>query len=152
MYLSRTIQGWITNQSHNIASLTLGRFVEGPARGVPSLFSRILAVGTDSSRSGRTLRSAYFRQFVPQVSQRMLVGRPFGAFHHVLDSRVRQAPQLGVFEGCAIIDASSSEWPTCCPLLASAKDLYCALMGAGGGPAFFSLRVSSPSFVLWKSQ
>lgn len=45
--------------------LTLGRFAGGaPARGVPSRFSvDLLLAGSDSSLTGRTLRSAYFRQF-----------------------------------------------------------------------------------------
>jgi len=83
------------------------------ARGVPSLLSLDFADGNVSSLTGRTFRSAYFLQFVPQVSQRILVGRPLGAFHHILDSRVLQAPQLGVFDGCAMIEDSSSECPTC---------------------------------------
>ena len=48
----------------------------------------------DSSRVvGRALRSAYLRQLRPQVSHRIPVERPFGAFHQTLDSRVRQAAQ-----------------------------------------------------------
>jgi len=96
----------------NFNKLTLARLVDGPGKGAPSRFSLVFEVGTDSSRNGRTLRSAYFLQFVPQVSQRMLVGSPFGAFHQTLESRVRQAPQLGVLEGWAIMELSSSDWPT----------------------------------------
>ena len=106
----------ILNKNHEQGfqiSLTLARFVDGPAKGVPSLFSLTLGIGTDSSRTGLTFRSAYLRQLVPQVSHRMFVDNPLGAFHQVFDSRVRHAPQLGVLEGCAMMDELSSERPTC---------------------------------------
>ena len=93
-------------------SHTLARFVEGPLNGVPSLFSLVFVVGSDSSLTGLTFKSAYFLQVVPHTSHRMFVGSPFGAFHQVLDSRVRHAPQLGVLDGCAMIDESSSRCPT----------------------------------------
>ena len=82
--------------------------MDGPAIGVPSLFSLTLEVGKDSSRTGLTFRSAYLRQFVPQISHRIFVGKPLGAFHHVFESRVRHAPQLGVLEGWAMMDELSS--------------------------------------------
>ena len=64
--------------------------------GVPSRLSpALLAFAPASSRTGRTLRSAYLRQLSPHESHRSAVARPFGAFHHVSDSRVRHAPQLG---------------------------------------------------------
>lgn len=56
------------------------------------------------------LRSAYLRQLMPQLSQSTFVASPFGAFHHVSDSRVRQAPQLLLFFVSSVtIDPSSSE-------------------------------------------
>lgn len=61
---------------------------------MPSRFSAGFAFDIVSSRNGRTFRSAYFRQLIPQLSQRTLVAKPLGAFHHISDSRVRQAPQL----------------------------------------------------------
>lgn len=73
---------------------TLARFEGGAVNGVPSRFSVTLCFATVSSLSGRMFRSAYFLQLMPQLSQSMLVARPFGAFHHVSDSLVRQAPQL----------------------------------------------------------
>ena len=102
----KTLKG--NHQEKITRSLTLARFVDGPAKGVPSLFSLTLEVGRDSSRTGLTFRSAYLRQFVPQVSHKIFVGKPLGAFHHIFDSRVRHAPQLGVLEGCAMIDELSS--------------------------------------------
>ena len=119
--------------------------MDGPAKGVPSLFSLTLLVGRDSSRTGLTFRSAYLRQFVPQMSHRIFVGKPLGAFHQIFDSRVRHAPQLGVLDGCAIMDELSSERPTRWPSFASSRVLYCRLTGLTGAP--FSLRrlCSSPS-------
>lgn len=106
-------------------SITFARLDDGPDNGVPSRFSLALdlAEGSESSRDCRTrLRSAYLRQFVPQVSQRMLVDNPFGAFHQVGESRVLQAPQVGVLEaGSATMELSSSDSPTCCPLEASSS-------------------------------
>ena len=87
------------NRQEIIGSLTLARLVDGPAIGVPSLFSLTLEVGKDSSRTGLTFKSAYLRQFLPHISHRIFVGKPLGAFHHVTESRVRHAPQLGVLEG-----------------------------------------------------
>lgn len=132
--------------------LTLARFVDGPANGVPSLFSLVFVVGTDSSRTGLTFRSAYFLQFVPQTSHKMLVGRPLGAFHHVLDSRVLQAPQLGVLDGCAMMEESSSEWPTCWPSLASSCVRYRRRTGLLGGPAALRIRFCWPRQLLGKGE
>jgi hypothetical protein len=131
--------------------LTLARFEEGPLRGVPSRFSgaRVLASGSDSSRTGRTFRSAYFLQLVPQLSQRISVARPFGAFHQTLDSRVLQAPQAGDLDGGGLTrEPSSSDRPTCCPSLASSTLEYWRLIGLGD-----EVRVvrwfTSPSFILY---
>ena len=90
---------------------TFRRFALGPFNGVPSRFSTpFLPVDRASSRTGLTLRSAYFLQFAPQLSQRISVASPFGARHHISDSRVLQAPQpfcpLG---GSRTTDPSSSE-------------------------------------------
>lgn len=134
-------------------AVVLAFFAEGPANGVPSRFSMPpldLEVGRDSSRTGRTFKSAYFLQFVPHVSQRVLVGSPLGAFHHTFDSRVLQAPQLGVFEGWDTMDPSSSERPTRWPSLASAALIYCFLIGLGGTPAVLILWFSSPSLELFQ--
>ena len=99
-------------------TLTLARFELGPVNGVPSLFSTAfpLFIGRDSSRRGRTFKSAYFRQVIPHVSHKILAGRPLGAFHHVLDSRVRQAAQilLVLLMGSLKTDPSSSAMPTIC--------------------------------------
>jgi len=89
-----TVHSYVNNDVR-----TLGRLVDGPASGVPSLLSRVFDEGRDSSRTGRTLRSAYLRQLSPHASHKMPVASPFGAFHQVCDSRVRHAAQLGVFEG-----------------------------------------------------
>lgn len=106
-------------------NITFARFDDGPDNGVPSRFSLVLDLvdGRDSSRDWRTrLRSAYLRQFVPHASQRMLVDRPFGAFHHMDESRVLQAPQVGVLEaGSATVELSSSGSPTRCPPDASSS-------------------------------
>lgn len=90
---------------------TLRRFALGPFNGVPSRFSKpFLPVGRASSRTGLTLRSAYFLQFAPQESQRISVASPFGARHHISDSRVLQAPQLFCpLGGSRTMDPSSSE-------------------------------------------
>lgn len=77
-------------KKHTLARLDTG----APFTGVPSRLSPVFAFDNGSSRIGRTVRSAYFRQLRPQLSQRMLVGSPFGAFHQTSDSRVRHAPQL----------------------------------------------------------
>lgn len=106
-------------------NVTFARLDEGPDKGVPSRlsFALDLAEGRGSSRDARTyVRSAYFRQFVPHVSHRILVDRPFGAFHHTDESRVLQAPHVGVLEaGSATMEFSSSESPTCCPIDASSS-------------------------------
>lgn len=91
------------------SELTLARFEGGAVNGVPSRFSVTLCFATVSSLSGRMFRSAYFLQLMPQLSQSMLVARPFGAFHHVSDSLVRQAPQLiWDFVNSVMIEPSSS--------------------------------------------
>jgi hypothetical protein len=93
---------------------TLSRFAFGALNGVPSRFSALFFPGGKiSSRIGRTFKSAYFLQFVPQVSQRRLVARPLGARHQLSDSRVRQAPQL-VFAlvGPRMVEPSSSDMGT----------------------------------------
>lgn len=138
-YRARVLEG---KETH-----TLGLFVVWDESGVPSLLSLVFEMG-NSSLTGRTLRSAYFLQFVPQVSQRILVGSPFGAFHQTLDSRLLQAPQLGVLEGCAIMEDSSSEWPTRWPSCTSAGVLYCNLVDLGDGPDNFRRLLASPSFIL----
>lgn len=141
---------WALGKFKYGSQLTLGRFAEGPERGVPSLLSLTfaLAEGSDSSRTGLTFKSAYFLQLVPQFSQRTFVGRPLGAFHQNLLSLVLQAPQLGVLDGWATIEPSSSESPTCWPSLASASFLYCLLTGFGGTPIFFMRSFSSPNRAL----
>jgi hypothetical protein len=128
-------------------SFTLIFFDAGVARGVPSLFSPVLALkdGTDSSRRGRTFRSAYFLQLLPQVSQRRLEGSPFGAFHQTLDSRVLHAPQLGGLDGCATTEESSSEGPTICFLSNGRVCLLPVLVVVG---VSFICLFSSPSFEL----
>ena len=92
-------------------SHTFKRFAIGPFNGVPSRFSTIfLPAVRVSSRRGLTLRSAYLLQFFPQLSQRISVTSPFGALHHVSDSRVLQAPQLlSPFGRSRTTDPSSSE-------------------------------------------
>ena len=107
----------IKNQSSEKRSTkdhTLSRFAFGALNGVPSRFSALFFPGWKiSSRRGRTFKSAYFLQFVPQVSQRRSVARPLGARHQVSDSRVRQAPQL-VFAlvGPRMVEPSSSDMCT----------------------------------------
>lgn len=133
--------------------LTLERFTDGPVKGVPSRLSDARAaaafdVGTDSSRTLLTFKSAYFRQFLPQVSQRKLVANPFGAFHHAFESRTRHAPQLGAFEGRTMIEVSSSLGPTIWPLFASSPDLNSAYSGSGGAPPVRRRSCSSPSLEL----
>ena len=100
--------------------LALARLAVGPAKGVPSLFSpeRVFEVvvpfayNVSSRVVGLALKSVYFLQFRPQESQRIEVARPFGAFHHCRDSRVRQAAQYVVerpaLVGTLTIDESSS--------------------------------------------
>ena len=125
--------------SYTAVILTLGRFELGAARGVPSRFSAGFAFDIVSSRNGRTLRSAYFRQLMPQLSHSTFVAKPLGAFHHVSDSRVRQAPQLLSLRVSSVtMDPSSSE-----------------LSGGGGeGAGFPASRAAfirafcSPSFAL----
>ena len=97
-------------------ALTLSLFA--PGAGVTSLlsvprlpfsfFSFSFSFAT-SSRTGRMLRSAYFRQFDPHVSHSTLVASPFGAFHQRGDVRVRQAPQYAFLPvGASTVEASSS--------------------------------------------
>ena len=112
-----------------------------------------LLVGIDSSRKGRTFRSAYFLQFVPQLSQRILVARPLGALHHMPDSRVLHAPHVGTLEvGWLIIDSSSSERPTCCATPVSSNVGYCRAVGMLGTPCSVILLFSSPSLALLKDR
>ena len=73
--------------------LTLALFAVGAVNGVPSRFSpeRVfdatafelpLTSELSSLVVGLALKSAYFRQFKPQESQRSALASPFGAFHH----------------------------------------------------------------------
>jgi len=109
---------------------TFGRLANEPTKGVPSRLSfvddLVLLEDRDSSRGCRTrLRSAYFRHASPQLSQRILEDSPLGAFHQAVDSRILQAPQVGIFEaGSATIEVSSSESPTRCPFEASSSSRY----------------------------
>lgn len=97
-------------------SVTRALFVEGPTSGVPSLLSNLdFPDVTASSRTGRTTRSAYFLHPVPQLSHIISLDRPLGAFHHVVDSRVLHAAQVGGLEGCSMVEPSSSERPTLWP-------------------------------------
>ena len=93
-------------------SPTLTRLGMEPLMGVPSRESSrafLLVDEIDSSRTGLTFRSAYLRQFGPHLSQRMFVLKPFGAFHHTLESRVLQAPQVGlILAGRRSMDPLSS--------------------------------------------
>lgn len=100
-----------TTKNSRKCSLTRGRFAVVWASGVPSRFSALdFGFATEgSSRSGRMLRSAYLRQLMPQLSQRTFVASPFGAFHHVSDSRVRHAPQLFVLVSSPTTEPSSSD-------------------------------------------
>lgn len=133
------------------SQLAFTRLAEGPAKGVPSLFSTDFPLldGNDSSRRGLTFKSAYFLQFVPQLSHRIFVGSPLGAFHQVLDSRVRQAPQLPDLEDWLTIDPSSSDRPTRWPPLASTIFTYWRLTGFGRESIISRIRrFSSPSLEL----
>ena len=93
-------------------SFTLTRLEIAPLVGVQSRESSrafLLVDVIDSSRTGLTLRSAYLRQLGPHRSQRMFVLKPFGAFHHTLESRVLQAPQVGlILAGRRSMDPLSS--------------------------------------------
>jgi hypothetical protein len=85
---------------------------------VPSRLSADLPlpVGNDSSRTGRTFKSAYFLHVIPHVSHKILVGKFFGALYQTLDSRVRHAPHilLALIGSLMTEPSSSSESPTRC--------------------------------------
>lgn len=139
-------------KSSRISKQTFDLFADGPCKGVPSRFSvvaLVLVTGKDSSLDGLTFRSAYLRQFMPQLSHRAFAEICLGAFHQVSDSRVRHAPQTSVAED-SMIDASSSGKPTRWPLFASDMLLYRSLGGFEGWPWRRMRRFSSPSFELWR--
>jgi hypothetical protein len=128
----------IQRNSPDLHRHTLGRLATGCWIGVASRFSPAFAFeeGSDSSRNGRTFRSAYFLQLIPHVSQRMSVPRPLGAFHHTLESRVRQAPQRQSSSNISsAIDPSSSESPTRWPSAASVALSQYDQLGVAGPPA-----------------
>lgn len=116
-----------------------------PASGVPSLFSALPCLtAAASSRIGRRwFRSAYLRHEMPHASHSTGVGRPLGAFHHSLVSRVRHAPH----DACALLGMRTIE-PS-----ESESSPECKACEAGGGvlelPNRRCLRFSSPSFVLY---
>ena len=124
---------------HPYVKRTLCLLETGADKGVPSRLSAGLFFDMVSSRNGRTFKSAYLRQLIPQLSHSTPVASPFGAFHHWSDSRVRQAPQLlSCLVSSATIDPSSSE----------------VSRGTGGATGFPAARnalirsFSSPSFAL----
>ena len=91
---------------------TFTRLGFDPASGVPSLFSALPCLtAAASSRIGRRwFRSAYLRHEMPHASHSTGVGKPFGAFHHSLVSRVRHAPHDAcVLLGVRTIEPSESE-------------------------------------------
>jgi|SRR5712671_2835343 len=90
-----------------MTTLTFTRLVLDPVSGVPSLFSALPCLtAAASSRIGRRwFRSAYLRHEIPHASHSTGVGRPFGAFHHNLVSRVRHAPH----DACALLGVRTIE-------------------------------------------
>src|SRR6266436_412066 len=125
--------------------LTFTRLEVDPASGVPSLFSALpcLAAAASSRTGRRWFRSAYLRHEIPHASHSTGVGKPFGAFHHCLVSRVRQAPHDdSALLGARTIELSESE--------SSAKGMLCAdSVGVFDVPTESRLRFSSPSFILF---
>ena len=127
-------------------ALTFMRLEFDPASGVPSLFSTLLCLAAAaSSRIGRRwFRSAYLRHEMPHASHKTGVGKPFGAFHHCLVSRVRQAPH----DACALLGVRTIE-PS-----ESESSAEGAAYADGGGvfvPSRRRLRLSSLSFLLFWS-
>ncbi len=126
-------------------TLTFTRLEFDPVRGVPSLFSALpcLAAAASSRIGRRWFRSAYLRHEMPHASHSTGVARPFGAFHHCLVSRVRQAPH----DECALLGARTIE-PS--ESESSAEGMLCAESGGVFDvPSRRSLRFSSPSFKLF---
>jgi hypothetical protein len=123
---------------------TFTRLVFDPASGVPSLFSALPCLtAAASSRIGRRwFRSAYLRHEMPHASHSTGVGKPFGAFHHSLVSRVRHAPH----DACALLGVRTIE-PS-----ESESSADCTAFVDGGGdleePKRRCLRFSSSSFLL----
>ena len=124
---------------------TFTRLVFDPASGVPSLFSPLpcLAAAASSRIGRRWFRSAYLRHEIPQASHNTGVGKPFGAFHHSLVSRVRHAPH----DACALLGVRTIE-PS-----ESESSAECTAWVGGGGifeePRRRRLRFSSSSFLLF---
>jgi len=126
-------------------TLTFTRLEFDPASGVPSLFSALpcLAAAASSRIGRRWFRSAYLRHEIPHASHSTGVGKPFGAFHHCLVSRVRQAPH----DECALLGARTIE-PS--ESESSAEGMLCADSGGVFDvPSRRRLLFSSPSFVLF---
>jgi hypothetical protein len=126
-------------------TLTFARLEFDPASGVPSLFSAFpcLAAAASSRIGRRWFRSAYLRHEMPHASHSTGVARPFGAFHHCLVSRDRQAPH----DACALPGARTIE-----PSESESSAEGAAYADAGGVfdvPSRRRLRFSSPSFVLY---
>lgn len=125
-------------------ALTFMRLEFDPASGVPSLFSAFpcLAAAASSRIGRRWFRSAYLRHEMPHASHSTGVGKPFGAFHHCLVSRVRQAPHDAcALLGIRIIEPSESE--------SSAEGAAYADRGGVFVPSRRRRRFSSPSFMLF---
>ena len=125
---------------------TFTRLAFDPASGVPSLFSALPCLtAAASSRIGRRwFRSAYLRHEIPQASHSTGVGKPFGAFHHSLVSRVRHAPH----DACALLGVRTIE-----PSESESSADCTAWVGSSGGafeePRRRRLRFSSSSFLLF---
>ena len=125
-------------------ALTFTRLEFDPASGVPSLFSALpcLAAAASSRIGRRWFRSAYLRHEMPHASHKTGVANPFGAFHHCLVSRVRQAPH----DACALLGMRTIE-PS-----ESESSAEGAAYADGGGifvPSRRRLRFSSLSLLLF---